>query len=150
MKLKILFFLISIITLPCFSMIKKNSFYSLSEKLAYEYFEKALFYYKSGDIFLAFKYYVKASDADKKILGFNDNGIVKNAITFFRKKLLKNPLDIESRYYFAKAKEINGDMKTALHEYKKLIKNFSNSIYAGLSWEQINRYLFINTLNLVR
>lgn len=116
------------------------------EKTAVLHFNRSCELYFAGEIKEAFTEYLKAITADRKLLGVNEKGILDAAVKHFSQQLHVTPLDIEQRFLLARAYEAMGKINEAGIEYTKIIKNFPDTKFARMSWEQVNRYTFNKTL----
>jgi len=143
-KLFLTLLLIFLFSFNVFSYYKNTNSKELS--IAQVMFLTSLKKADKGDIKTAIRLYIKAIEVDETIPAKNENGLLEKAVTFLKKELKRNPLDTESRYFLGRIFEIRGDFEKAAGEYKKLIKNFPKTQYAELSWRQVNRYLFMKTL----
>ncbi|MDD2717928.1 MAG: hypothetical protein PHW04_18725 [Candidatus Wallbacteria bacterium] len=117
------------------------------QQLSENLFTQAMSMYDSENVKQAFILYLKAVTVDDKILGKSEKGLIKSAIACLQKELQDTPLNAEDRYLLAMAYESSGDFQSAFHEYKKIIRNFPDTKFSRLSWEQVNRYLFVKTIN---
>ena len=84
-------------------------------------FKEALEFNASGDYASAVSKYIEAYNEDGGISGLTDEGLLENSLTYFKKILKENPIDLEILMWLGTIETLRGDVQSSIKYYQKVV-----------------------------
>tara|TARA_Y100000589_G_scaffold321205_1_gene352231 strand:- start:729 stop:1439 length:711 start_codon:yes stop_codon:yes gene_type:complete len=84
-------------------------------------FKEALEFNASGDYASAVSKYIEAFNEDGDIAGLSDEGLLENALSYFKKILKDSPQDLEILMWLGTIETLRGDVQSAIKYYQKVV-----------------------------